>query len=90
MSWTKVFENPLHQDKRREAVWAALWEDPKYLRLQKRKDEIARQWNWADSRKGRGPVEAAEAERLSKIYKRANQRIYKYENEALRKAGFTP
>lgn len=61
----------------REQVWEALWRDPRYLRLQERKDRIGKQWNEANAYKL--PTEM----RLSALYTKANKAIQRYEDAAL-------
>lgn len=68
----------------RGAVFAALWQDPKYQRLHERKARIAAAW----SRCHMSPV--AEEKSLARRHKAACRRIQAYEDAALRAAGLTP
>lgn len=74
----------------REAVFAALWNDKRYLRLHAYKDSVGKAWNRADAWKHTKSGDPKEAERLSRMHHRAMARLQRYEDAALRKAGLTP
>lgn len=69
-------------EEKRAAVFAALWRDAKYVKLNERKDAVGAAWNRADAY---GKPEAAS---LLKRFKAACKRVNEYENAALLKEGF--
>ena len=80
-----------HASKTRADVYAALWEDPKYLRLHKAKDLALHAWNVLDAYKSH-PAHVNEPEKLKKAdarAKRSLRRLNDYEDAAMKKNGLT-
>ena len=65
----------------REAVFVALWNDPKYVELHERKDRAGRAWNEADARK------ESDAPKRLRAFESAIGAITSYEREAFEAAG---
>lgn len=76
----------------RAKVFAALWKDAEYLRLQEKKDAALREWNREDAaRLAVAPAFRAAQDERARLAddraKRAQHACYAYEEEALKKAG---
>lgn len=71
----------------REAVYAKLWANKKYLRLQAFKDACLRDWNQADAFKNRPSGSHEKAEKADARAKRALARLFAFEKAEFKKAG---
>lgn len=72
----------------RDQVWASLWKDPRYLRIQETKDRVLKEWNHLDAWKH---TRSGQPEKL----RMANRRVARilallsaYETRAFAKHGF--
>lgn len=82
------FEISREKEKAAKAkVWAALWDDPKYLRIVARKEIAARLWNQLDSERGMRMFDAAKTAKADATLKRWLRAMYMYEERALAAAG---
>jgi hypothetical protein len=84
------FERQQASDKKtREEVFAKLWADKKYQRIQAFKDAALRAWNIADAYKNRTSGGLEKAAKADARVKRALSRMYAAERVALEKAGLS-
>jgi hypothetical protein len=75
----------------RHAVYAALWRDRRYQRLQKAKDlAISKHVRFKNEREAYGQHSDEELRKADRAATRSVHRMQDYEDEALRKAGLKP
>ena len=75
----------------REKVYASLWKDPEFVRLDAVKDEWLKKWKrldaWKHSSKSHGKERAAELALAKKMVKVSLRNLGDYESRAMMKAG---
>ena len=71
----------------RQEVFAALWQDPKFVRLNAHKDKVNRALTYAEAYASSNPVLAADIPNLKRRFKRAMRNIVRYEDAAMKAAG---
>lgn len=74
-------------DKKRAAAWKKLWQDPRYLRLQARKDAALKKWSRAEDtwRVTHLPIDKARADAADRSLRRYLRAQQKFEDAWLRR-----